>query len=100
MVPIPQVSIESMRLISARFVKCLEQLGIKPLEPIGQPFDPRLHEPVQQIATTEVPEGTVVHDLRRGYALGEKVIRPTLVNVALASTAGQSGHVWRWQRRK
>ena len=81
--------LESIKLISARFSKCLEQLGIKPLEPIGQHFDPRLHEPVQKIATTEVPEGTVVHDLRRGYALGEKVIRPTLVNVASAGNSDQ-----------
>jgi len=83
--------IESLKLISARFAKSLEQLGIKPLEPIGQPFDPRLHEPVQKITTTEVPDGAVVHDLRRGYALGDKVIRPTLVNVATADAAEQSG---------
>lgn len=82
--------IESMKLIAARFGKCLEQLGIKPLDPIGQHFDPRLHEPVQQVVTTEVPEGTVVHDLRRGYIMGEKIIRPTLVNVAIAKTDDQS----------
>jgi molecular chaperone GrpE (heat shock protein) len=85
----PADVIESLKLISARFAKCLEQLGIKPLEPIGQPFDPRLHEPVQQVVTTEVPDGAVVHDLRRGYALGEKVIRPTLVNVAIAHKVDQ-----------
>jgi molecular chaperone GrpE len=83
--------IESLKLISARFTKCLEQLGIKPLEPIGQHFDPRLHEPVQQIVSTEAPDGTVIHDLRRGYALREKIIRPTLVNVAIADTGDQSG---------
>jgi molecular chaperone GrpE len=82
--------IESLKLISARFIRCLEQLGIKPLEPIGQHFDPRLHEPVQQIVSSEVPDGTVIHDLRRGYALGEKIIRPTLVNVAIS--ADQSEH--------
>jgi len=82
--------IESIKLISARFAKCLEQLGVKPLEPIGQPFDPRLHEPVQQVITKEVPDGAVIHDLRRGYALGEKVIRPTLVNVAVASDIDQN----------
>jgi molecular chaperone GrpE len=77
--------IESLKLISARFTKCLDQLGIKPLDPVGQHFDPRLHEPVQQVVSSDVPEGTVVHDLRRGYALGERIIRPTLVNVAVAA---------------
>ena len=73
--------IESLKLIGDRFTKCLEQLGVKSLNPVGQPFDPRLHEPVQQVAAPHLPEGAVAHDLRRGYAMGEKVIRPTLVNV-------------------
>ncbi len=73
--------IESMKLIADRFVKGLEQLGVKPLNPVGQPFDPRLHEPVQQVSVLHLPEGAVAHDLRRGYTMGEKVIRPALVNV-------------------
>lgn len=73
--------IESMKLIADRFSKCLEQVGVRPLNPVGQPFDPRLHEPVQQVPAAHLPEGAVAHDLRRGYAMGEKVIRPALVNV-------------------
>jgi molecular chaperone GrpE len=73
--------IESMKLIADRFTRCLEQVGVKPLNTIGQPFDPRLHEPVQQVKAPDMPEGSVAHDLRKGYSLGEKVIRPALVNV-------------------
>jgi molecular chaperone GrpE (heat shock protein) len=80
--------LESLKLVYGRFAKCLEQLGIKPLDSVGQPFDPRLHEPVQQVETNDVPEGQVVHDLRRGYAMGDKIIRPSLVNV---STGGHVG---------
>ncbi len=82
--------IESMKLIADRFTKCLEQLGVKALEPVGQPFDPRLHEPVQQVAVPHLPEGAVAHDLRRGYAMGEKVIRPSLVNVVSNDADEQS----------
>lgn len=78
----PKTLVESLKMVYARFGRCLEQIGIKQLEVIGTPFDPRLHEPVQEIATNEVPDGSVVHQLRAGYTFGEKVIRPSLVNVA------------------
>ncbi len=82
--------LESLKLVYGRFAKCLEQLGIKPLDSVGQPFDPRLHEPVQQVETNDVPEGQVVHDLRRGYAMGDKIIRPSLVNVSTGGHVGLS----------
>lgn len=73
--------IESMKLIADRFTRCLEQIGVKPLNTVGKIFDPRLHEPVQQVKAPDLPEGSVAHDLRRGYAMGERIIRPALVNV-------------------
>jgi len=81
--------VESLKLLYNRFNRCLEQLGVKPLESIGTPFDPRLHEPVQQVESTKYPEGSVVHDLRRGYLLKDKVIRPSLVNVAVNSLGAE-----------
>lgn len=74
--------LESLKVVFNSLGRCLDQAGIKPMEPVGQPFDPRLHEPVQQIETTEFPDGFVMQELRRGYVLGEKVVRPALVNVA------------------
>jgi molecular chaperone GrpE len=80
----PKSIIESIGLVHTRFMRCLEQIGVKPLEVVGEPFDPRSHEPVQEIATSEFPEGSVIHELRRGYLAGQKVLRPALVNVAAA----------------
>ena len=74
--------LDSLNVVINRFSRCLEQLGIKQLEVIGEQFDPVYHEPVQQIPTTEHPDGAVVHELRAGYMFGEKVLRPALVNVA------------------
>ncbi|MBI4533074.1 MAG: nucleotide exchange factor GrpE [Candidatus Melainabacteria bacterium] len=74
--------LESLRLVFTRVSRCLEQLGVQPLSVLGQHFDPKFHEPVQEVATTEFPDGSVVHELRRGYTLNDKVIRPALVNVA------------------
>jgi molecular chaperone GrpE len=74
--------LESVKLVSTRLQRCLEQIGVKPLSVVGEHFDPKYHEPVQEVETTEVPHGAVVHELRRGYTLNDKVIRPALVNVA------------------
>lgn len=82
-----KVMLESLKMVFNRLNRCLETIGIKQMDVIGQPFDPRLHEPVQEIPTNDVPEGAVVHQLRAGYTFKEKVIRPSLVNVATALSA-------------
>ncbi|MBS1999841.1 MAG: nucleotide exchange factor GrpE, partial [Cyanobacteria bacterium SZAS LIN-2] len=83
-----KVMLQSFKMICARFTRCLEQIGIKQMQVIGEPFDPRLHEPIQEVHTAEYPEGAVVQQLRPGYMFGEKVLRPTLVNVATAPLDG------------
>lgn len=75
--------IESFQLVATRVIQCLETAGLKRFGTKGALFDPRYHEPVQQIETSEYPDGTVVHELRGGYMLGDRVIRPAMVNVAL-----------------
>ena len=80
--------LDSVKLVFNRLSRCLESVGVKPLTVVGEHFDPMFHEPVQEIETTEVPNGAVVHELRRGYTLNDKVIRPALVNVACSPGAG------------
>ncbi len=79
-----KVMFDSMKMVFTRLNRCLEQVGIKQMDVIGQPFDPRFHEPVQEVPTREVPEGAVVHQLRAGWNFKEKILRPALVNVATA----------------
>ena len=50
----------------------------------GEEFDPNFHEAVMQTPTDEKPENTIIAELQKGYKLGDKVLRPTLVNVATA----------------
>lgn len=77
----PKAILDSLNLVFARFAKCLEATGVKQMEVIGEPFDPRLHEPVQEIESNEYADGAVIHELRRGYLYKDKVLRPALVNV-------------------
>lgn len=85
-----KVMLQSLKMVYTRFARCLESVGIKQMEVIGEPFDPKFHEPVQEVATNEVPEGAVVHQLRAGYLFRDKVLRPSLVNVATALSPEQA----------
>jgi molecular chaperone GrpE len=63
-------------------VDSLKRLGVSPMRPENQPFDPNLHEAVLREPTDEYPEGTVLEELVRGYYLGDRVLRHAMVKVA------------------
>jgi molecular chaperone GrpE len=63
--------------------------GVKGFSAVGQPFDPRLHEAMQQMESTTVPPGHVVYEAVRGYMLNERLMRPALVVVARAPETAQ-----------
>jgi molecular chaperone GrpE len=60
----------------------LTETGVEEVDAMGKPFDPNLHEAVSQKETTEAPEGQVVQQLRKGYKLRERLLRPASVVVA------------------
>lgn len=68
-------------------VDSLKRLGVSPMRPEGQPFDPTYHEAMMREYTDEHPEGTVIEQLVRGYVLGEQVLRHALVKVAAPKDA-------------
>jgi len=60
----------------------LEAFGIKPVESVGEPFNPHIHEAVVTEATDEYEPDTVIQEIRSGYKIGDKLIRPALVKVS------------------
>jgi len=65
----------------------LESEGVTTIDATpGRPFDPREHEAIANVAGTERPEGEIVEEIRRGYRLRDRVIRPALVAVATTTT--------------
>lgn len=60
--------------------------GLKSFSAVGKPFDPRLHEAMNQQETNEVPPNSVLSEMARGYTLHERLLRPALVTVAKAPT--------------
>ncbi len=60
----------------------LDALGVKPISAVGEQFDPHIHEAVVTEATDEYEPDTVMQEIRSGYRIGDKLIRPALVKVA------------------
>ena len=74
--------IKGVEMIYRQMVQALEQAGMTKIEAVGQPFNPNLHEAIMQVEDDTVPEDTVVEELRAGYMLKERVIRPSMVKVS------------------
>lgn len=75
---------KSYQSVYKQMVDALKKLGVSPMRPEGQEFDPNLHEAVMRETTDQYPEGTVVEELMRGYVLGERILRHAMVKVAVA----------------
>lgn len=69
-------------MIYRQMSQVLEQEGVKPIEAVGQPFNPEFHQAVMQVESEEHEEGIIVEELQKGYMLKEKVIRPSMVKVS------------------
>lgn len=73
---------EGLILIQRELLGLLEARGLTLEDPIGQPFDPERHQALSQEDATDVPPGTVVETLRKGYLFKDRLLRPALVKVA------------------
>lgn len=73
---------QGVEMTVRQLLAALQSHGLSPIEAMGQPFDPNLHEAVMQLDSDEHDEGTVLGEVRRGYRLGDRVIRPSLVQVS------------------
>lgn len=78
----PDALVEGVRLIHRQLADVLKKAGLEPIESVGQPFDPTVHEAIMEV---EPAEGQAPHEvaeeLRRGYRLNGRVVRPSLVKV-------------------
>jgi molecular chaperone GrpE len=73
--------VEGMWLVERKLRTVLESEGLEPIDSLGKPFDPYLHQAVAYIESEE-PEGTVIEEHQKAYRLHDRVIRPALVTVA------------------
>jgi molecular chaperone GrpE len=73
---------DGITLIAHKFAGVLESVGVVPIETAGQAFDPNVHEAVSNEEHPELESGQIIGELRRGYKLGDRVLRAAMVRVA------------------
>jgi molecular chaperone GrpE len=80
----PDSLIAGVEMTLKKFRKVLEQEGVNAIDsPEGKVFDPSKHNAVAVVEQDNVPDGTVLEEIRKGYMMRGKVIRPTIVKVAV-----------------
>lgn len=80
---------DGVDLVLRQFRSKLERYQVKPLESVGQAFDPRLHEAISQAPSPDAKPGSILHELQKGYTIGDKLLRPAMVVVATAAAGGK-----------
>ena len=80
-------------LIHRQLMEELKKEGLTPMDSVGQPFDPNLHEAVATDKASDLPANTVVEELKRGYFFKDRLLRPAAVRVSLGKSheAAESG---------
>jgi molecular chaperone GrpE len=74
--------LDGVELTERELLKVLEKHGVKKFEPLGEKFDPNLHQAMLELPDPSLPTGTVAQVIQPGYMIGERVLRPALVAVA------------------
>lgn len=77
--------LSGVELIQKQLYTSLVNFGLTPVPAVGEAFDPMVHEAVATEVTTEYEHNTVVQELKRGYQLGDRLLRPAMVRVAIRS---------------
>ncbi|XP_028766872.1 uncharacterized protein LOC114731831 [Neltuma alba] len=72
----------SYQSIYKQFIEILTSLGVEPVETVGKPFDPMLHEAIMREDSTEFEEDIIIEEFRKGFKLGERLLRPSMVKVS------------------
>ncbi|MGI6344442.1 MAG: nucleotide exchange factor GrpE [Bacillota bacterium] len=74
--------VEGVLLVQRQLLDILKRCGLEPIECLHQPFDPNLHEAVQREESSEVPDGTVLRELKTGYLYKGRLLRASVVIVS------------------
>jgi molecular chaperone GrpE len=84
--------VEGIAAIDRKLDVLLSSEGLSPIEAVGKPFDPHEHEAVVREERPDVPDGTVLAELQRGYRIRDRVLRPAMVVVATNNSNTKQEH--------
>jgi molecular chaperone GrpE len=75
--------LKGIELIYQRLVDRLTKLGLEPIETAGKTFDPNLHQAVERVETKDTPDQAILGEFQRGYMFKGRLLRPSMVRVAV-----------------
>jgi molecular chaperone GrpE len=76
---------KGVEMIYNRMFETLKKVGLEPIEAEGRPFDPHLHQAVERVETKDAEDGAILGEFQRGYLFKGKLLRPSMVKVAVHS---------------
>lgn len=76
---------KGVEMIYSRMYETLKKVGMEPIEAEGKHFDPHLHQAVERVETKDAEDGTILGEFQRGYLFKGKLLRPSMVKVAVHS---------------
>lgn len=80
--------IAGVEMTEREFLSVLERHGVKPLNPVGEKFDPNHHQAMYEVPDDTKPAGTVVEVVAAGYVIGDRLLRPAMVGVSKGGPSG------------
>ncbi len=83
--------VEGLKMIRKQFFSSTERFKLSAIDSVGLAFDPNVHEAVAQVNSDEHPMGCVVEEMRKGYLLDSKLLRPSMVVVSKGPAAPEEG---------
>jgi molecular chaperone GrpE len=83
--------VKGLRMVRDEFLGGLKKHGIEPVPAVGVPFDPAMHDALQQFDSPDHAPGVVIREFEKGYKLGDRLLRPARVIIAGAGSGGASG---------
>jgi molecular chaperone GrpE len=84
-----RVFLDGFRLVSEQMYAALAKFGLKPVDAVGPEFNPAVHEAISHLASDTVPENAIIAETRRGYMMGERLLRAS--QVVVSSGPGDTG---------
>jgi molecular chaperone GrpE len=87
--------LEGIEMVRRKLGKVLSAEGLSPIDAVGRPFDPHLHEAVLEVETCDHPDGTVIEEVRKGYTFKGRVLRASMVKVARNPSSTETGEAKR-----
>ena len=86
----PDAFLPGVRVAHEELLAALRKHGVMPIEAVGRPFDPHVHEAIAHLPSEDQPEGHVLEESRKGYRMGDRTIRPSRVAVSRGPSGRQA----------